>query len=210
MTNTPDLRLPSDTPLAFEGRALPYGAIGTRASGWWGMWFLILSNSMLFAYLFFAYFWYAIQPQANWIPGGPPGFFYPGLQCATALLGCVSAWFAERSIRGNVLPATLIGLGVTVILGAGFISLQFLSWFSKPFTFTTNTYSSIYFLITGVHLTHFVVGWLMFLVLFLWTALGYFDRGRHVPIMVGALYWYWLTAVWLAVFFVVDVTPYFS
>lgn len=208
MTDIPAHPLPSDV-LAAEGRSLPFGAIGTTASGWWGMWFLIISDSMLFVYLFFAYFWYSIQPEANWIPGGPPGFLYSGPQCGAVLLGCVSTWFAHNAIRQNRRAATLIGLGITVILGAGFISLQFLGWFNKPFGFASSTYSSIYFLITGVHLTHFVIGWLMFLMLFVWTALGYFDRVRHVPILVGALYWYWLAATWLAVFFVVNGTPYF-
>ena len=203
------VNLPSDGPLAFEGSALPFGAIGTRASGWWGIWFLIISDSMIFAYEFFAYFWYSIQPGANWTPYGPPTFLYSGPQCGVVLLGCVSAWFAEHSIRRDRQAATLIGLGITAIFGAGFIALQFLGWFNKPFTFSSSTYSSIYFLITGTHLAHFVIGWFMFLMLFVWTALGYFDRGRHVPIMVGVLYWYWLAAAWIAVFFVVNCTPYF-
>ena len=59
--------------LADEGcRSLPMGSIGTSASGWWGAWFLIISDSMLFLYLFFSYFWYSVQPPANWVPGGPP------------------------------------------------------------------------------------------------------------------------------------------
>lgn len=196
--------------LAGEGRqSLPIGSIGTSASGWWGAWFLIISDSMIFAYLFFAYFWYSIQPQAHWVPGGPPSFIYSAPQCVLVLIGCGSAWFAQRSIIRGELPAALVGLGITVILGAGFIALQFLDWFSKPFGFASSTYSSIYFVITGTHLAHFVVGFVMFVMLLIWTALGYFDRVRHVPIAVGSLYWYFLAATWLSVFFVINVTPYF-
>lgn len=196
--------------LAGERRqSLPIGAIGTSASGWWGAWFLIISDSMIFAYLFFAYFWYSIQPEAHWVPGGPPSFTYSAPQCAVVLIGCGSAWFAHRSIARNELPATLLGLGITVILGAGFIALQFLDWFSKSFGLANSTYSSIYFVITGTHLAHFAVGLVMFLALFVWTALGYFDRIRHVPISVGKLYWYFLAATWLCAFFVVNLTPYF-
>jgi heme/copper-type cytochrome/quinol oxidase subunit 3 len=39
--------------------------------------------------------------------------------------------------------------------------------------------------------------------------MGYFDRIRHVPIIVGALYWYFLAATWISVFFVINCTPYF-
>lgn len=196
--------------LAGEGRqSLPIGSIGTSASGWWGAWFLIISDSMIFAYLFFGYFWCSVQPQAHWVPSGPPSFIYSAPQCAAVLTGCGSAWFAQRSIIRNELPRALIALGITVILGAIFIALQFLDWSSKSFGLASSTYSSIYFLITGTHLAHFVVGLVMFIILFAWTALGYFDRIRHVPISVGALYWYFLAATWLSVFFVINVTPYF-
>jgi cytochrome c oxidase subunit 3 len=196
--------------LAGEGRqSLPMGSIGTSASGWWGAWFLIISDSMIFAYLFFAYFWYSIQPDAHWVPGGPPSFRYSAPETVVVLVGCGSAWFAHRSIIRNELMAALAGLGATVILGAGFIALQFLDWFSKPFGFASSTYSSSYFVITGTHLAHFVIGLVMFIVLFVWTSLGYFDPFRHVPIAVGMLYWYFLAAAWLAVFFVINVTPYF-
>lgn len=197
-------------PLAGEQRrSLPVGSIGASASGWWGAWLLIISDSMIFAYEFFAYFWYSIQPSANWVPGGPPSFIYSGPQTAIVLIGCVSAWYAHRAISRNEIVATLIALGATVMLGAGFIALQFIDWFSKPFGFSSSTYSSIYFLISGTHLAHFVIGWVMFLVIFLWTLLGYFDGVRNVPIAVGKLYWYFLAALWLAVFFVLNVTPYF-
>src|SRR4051794_2898891 len=77
---------------------LPTGSIGTSASGWWGAWFLVISDSMIFAYLFFAYFWFSIQPDAHWVPGGPPSFTYSAPQSVVVLLGCASAWYATRSI----------------------------------------------------------------------------------------------------------------
>jgi cytochrome c oxidase subunit 3 len=190
-------------------RQLPMGSIGTRASGWWGAWFLIISESSIFAYLFFSYFYFSIQPPANWVPGGPPSFTYSAPQTAVVLVGCLTAWFADRSILLDRVLFALLGLFMTILLGAGFIALQFLDWFSKPFTLSTGTYSSEYFVITGFHLAHVVVGWLMFVMLFIWTALGYFDGIRHVPITIGKLYWYFLAIIWLAVFFVLNGTPYF-
>jgi cytochrome c oxidase subunit III len=196
--------------LVEEGRlSLPMGSIGTSASGWWGAWFIIISDASIFGYLFFAYFWYSVQPPANWVPGGPPSFIYAAPQTALVLLGCGSAWFAHRSINRNQIVPALVGLALTIVLGAGFIALQALDWASKPFGLSSSTYGSIYFVITGTHLAHFVVGWIMFLILLLWTLMGYFDRIRHVPIIVGALYWYFLAATWLSVFFVINCTPYF-
>lgn len=198
------------TELAHRDLALPVGSIGSRASGWWGAWFLLISEASLFAYLFFAYFYYSIQPQAEWVPGHRPSFLYSAPQSALVLIGCATAWLAQRAaVRGQA-TELLLALAGTLVLGAGFIALQFLDWFSKDFTFASSAYGSIYYTIGGFHLAHFVVGWLIFLLLLAWSALGYVDPVRHLPITVGALYWYFLAVTWLAVFFVLDVTPYLT
>jgi cytochrome c oxidase subunit III len=191
------------------GGPLPVGAIGTRASGWWGAWFLIISEASIFAYLFFTYFYFSVQPAAGWPPGGPPPFTYAAPQLALAVIGCISATFADRAMTRGAIGASLAGLGVTALVGAGFIALQALDWASKPFGFASDTYASVYFVITGAHLAHVVAGEIMFLVLVAWTALGYFGPVRHLPITVGMLYWYFVAALWLAVFFVINITPYF-
>ena len=192
-----------------SGGPLPLGAIGTRASGWWGAWFLMISEASLFAYLFFSYFYFSIQPPANWVPGGPPNFLYPGIQTALVLLGCASAWYAHRSILLNERFFAALGLGATLLLCSAFIAVQFIDWFSKPFSFSLSTYSSEYYLITGTHLAHVVVGWLMLMMTLLWTMLGYFDGVRCIPIAIVKIYWYFVAIVWIGVFFTLTCTPYF-
>jgi heme/copper-type cytochrome/quinol oxidase subunit 3 len=49
----------------------------------------------------------------------------------------------------------------------------------------------------------------MLLMVLIWAALGYFDRVRHVPIAVTAVYWYFVAAIWIGVFFTLTCTPYF-
>ena len=193
----------------FEGGPLPMGSIGTSASGWWGAWFLILSEAALFAYETFSYFSFSIQPPANWIPSELPSFLYPGIQTGLVLIGCASMWFAHRSIRRNQQLFAVLGIGVTFLLCSGFMAAQFLDWSDKSFTFSESTYSSEYYLISGTHLAHVVIGWFVLLAVFVWTALGYFDRVRHVPITIAAIYWYFVTVIWLWVFFTLTCTPYF-
>lgn len=108
------------------------------------------------------------------------------------------------------MATVMIALAIMIVLSTAFIALQFADWFSKPFTLASSPYSSNYFVVSGFHLAHFIVGWLMFLVLLLWTGLGYFDTVRHLPITIGALYWYFLTVIWIAVFFVLYCTPRFA
>jgi heme/copper-type cytochrome/quinol oxidase subunit 3 len=191
------------------GGSLPMGSIGASASGWWGAWFLMISEALLFSYELFSYYYFSIQPPANWIPGGPPSFLYPGIQTGLVLLGCASAWFAHRSILLNERLLAIVGLLVTFLLCSGFIAVQFLDWFDKPFPFSESTYSSEYYLITGTHLAHVVVGWIMLLVVLIWTTLGYFDGIRCVPITIAKIYWYFIAAIWIAIFFTLTCTPYF-
>lgn len=197
-------------PLARRDQPLPVGSIGYRASGWWGACFLLLSEASIFAYLFFSYFYFSIQPQAEWVPGHHPDLSYAAAQLAVVLVGCGTAWWSSRSaLRGERLP-TLLALALTAVLAAAFIALGLADWYSKPFGFAASAYSAIYFTITGLHLAHVVVGCIMFLLLCVWTALGYFDAVRHLPITIGALYWYFVAVVYAGVFFVLYVTPFLT
>ncbi|HJU18471.1 MAG TPA: cytochrome c oxidase subunit 3 [Stellaceae bacterium] len=194
---------------AFPNRPpLAVGSIGPRASGFSGMALLIVSEAGVFAYLFFAYYYFSIQPQYGpWPPNGPPTFLYSAPQSAVMLAGCASMWWANRSAaRGDRLMVWL-GLLATLILALGFIVLQFLDWYDKPFSLATSAYSSFYFIITGTHLVHVVGGALMILAVLVWSLFGYFGPVRHVPITITALYWYFLTVAWLWLFFTIYGTP---
>jgi heme/copper-type cytochrome/quinol oxidase subunit 3 len=171
---------------------------------------LVISEASIFAYLFFTYFYFSVQPTALCVPGGAPSFLYSAPQTVIMLIGRAAAWWANLSASRGEMPRVMLATAAMIVAAAIFIALQFLEWHSEPFTLATSTYSSIYFTIGGFHLAHVVVGLLMFAVLLVWTALGYFDAARHVPITVGMLYWYFLAAVWLAVFFVLYITPYLA
>lgn len=197
-------------PLAHREQPLLVGSIGPRASGWWGAWFLIISEASIFAYLFFSYFYYSIQPQAAWVPGRRADFAYAAPETVVILAGCATAWWANRTAQRNERLPLLLALALTLLLATAFIALAVADWFDKPFTFSDSAYSAIYFTTTGLHLAHVVVGWIIFIMLLVWSALGYFDAIRHAPITIGALYWYFLAAVWVAVFFVLYITPYLT
>lgn len=191
--------------------SLPIGSIGRAASGYWGAVFLVLSEASIFAYLYFAYFYFSVQPHSGpWPPSGPPSFTYAAPQTVVVLLACAAIWWADRS-AGLADPAgVLIGLVLALLLGAGFVALQFLDWYDKPFSLATDPYSSLYFVITGVHLAHLVLGIIMAGTVLLWFAFGYLGPVRHAPITVTALYWYFLALIWLTLFFTINITPYLS
>lgn len=189
---------------------LAIGSIGLRSSGFWGAAFLALSEASIFAYLMFAYFYFAVQPHTGpWPPTGKPDFTYSSLQTVAVAVGCIALWWANRSAarptgRNGLLLGLALGLGVAF----AFLTLQLLDWHAKPYSLATDPSTSLYFTIGGVHLAHEVVGLVMIAAVLLWSALGYFGPVRHVPVTVAALYWYFIAATWLAVFFTLYISPY--
>jgi heme/copper-type cytochrome/quinol oxidase subunit 3 len=188
---------------------LPVGAIDTRASGWWAMIFVVFTEASLFAYLLFSYFYLAVQPHmAGTFPqGGPPPLTLALPGTIILLAASVAVGWAQLGIEHGSRWRLVTGLGIGAILGAVFLVVQYFEWKEKPFGLSSSPYSSLYYTITGFHMAHVVIGVAMLLALTLWSALGYFNRVRFAHIHIGALYWHFVDAVWLAVFFTFYITP---
>lgn len=189
-------------------RPLPVGAAGRKSNGYWGMVFVIATEAALFAYLLFSYYYLAIQPHQDWPPGGLPDLKLVIPDTTLLLLSSLVVWWGESGVKKGDSRRATIGLGAGAIMGAVFVVVQGFEWASKPFTLASNPYGSIFFMTTGFHMAHVIVGVIGLAALTLWTALGYFDRGRHAPVSIGALYWHFVDAVWLTVFFSFYLTPY--
>jgi heme/copper-type cytochrome/quinol oxidase subunit 3 len=188
---------------------LPVGAIDTRASGWWAMIFVVFTEASLFAYLLFSYYYLAVQPHlpGTFPEGGTPDLTLALPNTAILLLSSVAVGWAQFSIKHSQKWRLVLGLGVAAILGIVFLIVQYFEWAQKSFTLASTSYSSLYFVITGFHMAHVVVGVIMLIALTVWSAMGYFNHFRYAHIHIGALYWHFVDAVWLAVFFTFYITP---
>ena len=188
---------------------LPVGAMDTRASGWWAMIFTVFTEASLFAYLLFSYYYLAVQPHA---PGtfpedGAPPLSVAVINTAILLTSSVAVGWAQLGIERNNKWRLVAGLGAGALLGMVFLVIQWFEWGDRPFGLSSTPYSSLYFVITGFHMAHVVVGVLMLLALTWWAKLGYFNKRRFAHIHIGALYWHFVDAVWIAVFFTFYITP---
>lgn len=196
---------------ALREQALPLGSVDQRASGWWGMMGLILTEGSLFALLLFSYYYMAIQPRsAPWPTGGMPELTLALPNTLILLASSATVWWGERALRKGHRRRLAVGLAATLVLGAAFAGIQIVEWRSKPFAPFADPYSSLYFTLTGFHLAHVAAGLLVLMALLAWTLLGYFGAGRRGAVATGAIYWHFVDAVWLAVFFTLYVTPHLS
>jgi heme/copper-type cytochrome/quinol oxidase subunit 3 len=187
---------------------LPVGSIGHRSLGWSGMMMLIMSEAALFCFLLFTYYYFAAQYGRDWLPIELPSFRLSLPDTLILLSSSVAVWWGERGIKSGNPSRLAIGLALGFVLGAVFVAIQGIEWSGKPFGISSNSYGSIYFTMTGFHLAHVVGGLFMLLMTLVWTLLGKFDAERHAAVSIGAIYWHFVDAVWITIFFTIYITPH--
>jgi cytochrome c oxidase subunit 3 len=187
---------------------LPVGAKGKNSVGWWGVLTLIATEGALFAYLLFSYYYIAAQRGPAWSPEPHPTLKLAGPNTMVLLASSAAVWWGEAGAKAGRRTQHLAGLGGGVLLGAAFLVVQALEWKAKPFPLNAGSYSSLYFVITGFHMAHVIVGVAVLATVFAWSALGLFTPRRCEPVSLGAVYWHFVDVVWLAVFFTFYLSPY--
>lgn len=187
--------------------ALPVAPQGSRASGWYGLVFLVATEAALFIYLLFSYVFLASQSPGSWPPSGAPPITSAAVNTAILLASSVTAWWGQKGIERDSSSRLMTGLALSLILGAVFTGVQIHDWMHKPFNPTTDAYGSLFYTITGVHIAHVAVGLFILACLILWAALGRFSARRHLHVTLGVLYWHFVDVVWLVVFATFFLTP---
>jgi heme/copper-type cytochrome/quinol oxidase subunit 3 len=187
---------------------LPVGARERNSTGWLGLLCLIATEASLFGYLLFSYFFFAVQRGRTWLPDPHPSMSLSGPDTGVLLASSVAVWWAERGVRQGRRGRQMFGLAAAIVLGLIFLVVQAFEWKAKSFSLSSGAYGSLFFVITGFHMAHVVVGVLVLSVLLLWSGLGLFNTRRYEPISIGGFYWHFVDVVWLAVFSTFYLTPY--
>lgn len=92
------------------------------------------------------------------------------------------------------------GLVVTVLLGLYFTALQGLEYFEASFTIADAVYGSTFFVATGFHGLHVIIGTIFLLVCLIRQYLNHFSRTHHFGFEAAAWYWHFVDVVWLFLF----------
>lgn len=194
--------------VAYPDVALPVGARGRNSVGWWGVLCLIATEGSLFAYLLFSYYYIAVQRGAAFSPEPHPTMKLSGPNTVILLASSVAVWWGEEGCKRGRRGQHLGGLGIGILLGIAFLIVQLFEWKAKNYGLSSGAYGSLFFTVTGFHMAHVVVGVGLLIAVFGWSAAGYFNARRHAPVSISALYWHFVDAVWLCVFFTFYLSPY--
>ncbi len=188
--------------------ALPLGPIGGKGIGWNGMIMLVVAEAALFGYLLFSYYYMAVSNPPGWVLESEPSLKL-ALPNTFLLLGSsVAAWWGERGIRKDSRSQALGGVGLAIAMGTVFAIVQFFEWKGKAYGLGTTAYTALYFVTTGFHMAHVIVGLVILIILWIWAWRGFFSPLRMLPMANGIVYWHFVDAVWLTVFFTYYLSPY--
>ena len=97
------------------------------------------------------------------------------------------------------------GLWLTIILGLIFSYIQYYEYAHAPFVFGKTNYSSAFYMATGFHGFHVIVGTIFLMVCLLRTYQGDFTPRQHFGFEAAAWYWHFVDVVWLFLFVTVYV-----
>ena len=190
-----------------KGLHTPVVRLGLR----YGMTLFIASEVMFFVGFFWAYFHFALFPDhvlgavhAVWPPEGIhtfDPFKLPFLNTLILLLSGTTITWAHHALIEGDRRSLIMGLGLTILLGMAFTTFQAIEYSEAPFKFAGGgVYPSTFFLATGFHGFHVLVGTAFLIVCWFRARGGQFTPQRHFGFEAAAWYWHFVDVVWLFLF----------
>lgn len=176
----------------------------------YGMLLFLVSEAMLFFPFFWSFFHGALSPSISiggvWPPVGIKGievldpFMLPLVNTVVLLCSGVAVVAAHRAIIAGYLPVISNMMYLAISFGIFFSWLQFLEYGLTKFTISDSLYGSSFFMLTGLHGFHVIVGTTLLAISY-FRAVNYdFSTGHHIGFETAAWYWHFVDVVWLGVF----------
>jgi len=167
----------------------------------------ILSEVFFFVSFFWAFYDASIAPTVElgltWPPKGilPLSVYsVPLLNTVILLTRGITVTWAHHSIINNYFNKSVVGLAVTVGLGAYFILIQYVEYNEARFAMADGVYGRTFFMATGFHGFHVTVGTLFLFYVLVALLRGQLLYNHHFSFEAAAWYWHFVDVVWLILF----------
>jgi cytochrome c oxidase subunit 3 len=92
------------------------------------------------------------------------------------------------------------GLLITIILGLIFTGVQIYEYSHAPFSIKDGIYGSNFYMLTGFHGAHVIIGTIFLGVCYIRARNNHFTQAQHVGFETAAWYWHFVDVVWLFLF----------
>jgi cytochrome c oxidase subunit 3 len=135
-------------------------------------------------------------------------FHLPLMNTLVLLLSGTTVTWAHHALQHGDMKGAKLGLWITILLGLAFTALQVLEYSHAGFTFDGTLYGSAFYMATGFHGAHVVIGTIFLIVCLIRMYAGNLTPKKHLGFEFAAWYWHFVDVVWLFLFAFVYVTPY--
>jgi cytochrome c oxidase subunit III len=182
----------------------------------YGFIFFVMSEVMFFFAWFWSFFKHAMYPMQDYIGTEyiQPAihtvdpFHLPLINTLVLLLsGCAVTWAHHALVHGNDRKALIQGLSIGILLGIAFTGLQAYEYaellLHDGWEFGNDVFYSNFFMATGFHGFHVLIGTVFLGVCLIRAMKGDFTPEQHVGFEAAAWYWHFVDVVWLFLFFAV-------
>ena len=189
----------------------------------YGMLLFIASEVMFFVAWFWAYFNVALFPDAAkdfartafiggvWPPKGIETFdpwHLPLLNTLILLTSGTTVTWAHHALLEGDRDGLKKGLWLTVLLGLTFTAVQAYEYSHAAFDFKGNIYGATFFMATGFHGAHVIIGSIFLIVCLARAYAGHFTPKQHLGFEFAAWYWHFVDVVWIFLFACIYVWGY--
>ena len=187
------------------GDHTPVVQIGLR----YGFILFIMSEVMFFSAWFWNFFKHALYPMEEgsggvWPPVGIETFDPWHLPLINTLVllasGAAATWAHHAIAHENNRKDFVQGLTIAILLGVAFTALQAYEYGHAAFGFSGNIYGASFFMATGFHGAHVIIGSIFLFVCLMRALKGHFTQTSHIGFETAAWYWHFVDVVWLFLF----------
>nr|YP_009859718.1 cytochrome c oxidase subunit III [Allorhynchium sp. GX]QKK69199.1 cytochrome c oxidase subunit III [Allorhynchium sp. GX] len=172
-----------------------------------GMILFIISEIFFFISFFWTYFHSSLSPSIEigvlWPPKGIKMFNPYDIPLLNSIIlissGMTISW-SHNCLIFNKMKMSYYSLINTIMLGIIFSIFQFIEYKEAPFTISDSCFGSIFFLTTGFHGIHVIIGTLFLIICSIRMYMNHFSKNHHFGYEAAIWYWHFVDIVWLFVY----------
>lgn len=190
-----------------EGTILGYHSIAVQKSLKIGIILFIISEILFFFSFFWAFFHSSLSPSIElgclWPPKGIEAiniFSIPLLNTCLLLGSGATITWSHHSLTQNNIFNSKLALKLTILLGLIFILVQYFEYKNCSFSITESIFSSIFFVMTGFHGIHVIIGLILLSTSLIRMFLFHFNYIHYIGYEAAIWYWHFVDIVWLFLF----------
>ena len=187
-----------------------------RDAAYSGMWVFLSTEVLFFGGVFFAYVIYRGMYYEAFVEGSRKlSVAMGGLNTAVLLCSSLFMAMAVHAAQQGRSRNIVLYLVITELIGATFLGIKFFEYYKHyeehlvpglNFTYQGNSASEVelfmvfYFVLTGMHAVHMLVGLGILSALAILARRGKFSADYYNPVDIGGLYWHFVDIVWVFIF----------